>query len=157
VLQRRKAKRKPYAWPKWRSEIRNESIAAVNFWIGSDRGCVDDFWVVSDSIFINNLYVCNESIVLSVTNQFSLLNCVVCNESIFASELYCLQRINVRYQIIVPAAKQFSLPSCGVPTNQFVENFVFQQTSSLTSLCCSKPICWQVCASANQFADEFVL
>jgi len=47
--------------------------------------------------------------------------------------------------------------NCGVLANQFVDDFLFQWISSLTSLCCSEPVGWRVCASANQFTEELVV
>jgi hypothetical protein len=70
--------------------------------------------------------------VLSAANQRSLSNCST-------------------------RVEQFSLSNCGVLANHFTKNFLFQRISSLTSLCCSEPVCWGVCASTNQFADELVV
>lgn len=97
-------------------------------------------------------------------------NCVVCSELVFAIEiLCCMQWISIRcWNFALSAvnqcslsncstrAEQFSLSNC-VLANHFADNFLFQRISSLTSLCCSEPVCWRVCASANQFADELVV
>jgi len=87
-------------------------------------------------------------IVLSATNQCSLLNCVVCSKSMFAAELCCLQRISVRYRIVLSAANQCSL------LNYSTSN----KTVSTTKLWCpNKSVHWWFCVSANPFADEFAL
>jgi hypothetical protein len=100
-------------------------------------------------------------IVLSATNQCSLLNCVVCSELVFAVELCCLQQISVRYRIVLSVANQCSLLNYStnnrtvstaklwcpnelvhwwfcVPANPFANEFALQRTSSLTSSCFSK-------------------
>jgi len=77
--------------------------------------------------------------VLSIANQFLLLNCVVCSKLVFAAEfclsatnqfftvelcsvqrkLCCHQRIGFRCRILESAMNQFSLPHCGVNNKSF--------------------------------------
>jgi len=99
-------------------------------------------------------------------NQCSLPNCIVCSELIFTAELCCLQRISCatelrclkrnsfRCRIVVSQCISSLTILCFsesvrwwiyVVTNQFVDESVLQQISSLTS-----------CVAANQFADESV-
>lgn len=56
-----------------------------------------------------------DEIVLPAANQFLLLECVPCSELVLAAELYCLQRGNSRYRIVLPAARQFSLLNFSMP------------------------------------------
>jgi len=58
-----------YAWLKGSSETRNEFISAADFWISSDRSCVDDFLVGSDSVVVNKFCVSSE---LAFTAEFVL-------------------------------------------------------------------------------------
>ena len=153
----------PYALPKGSNETRNDPIAAANFWIGSNKRCVDDSWVGSDSVFFNNFYVSNELgfvaklccpqwisvrcwIVLSPANQVSLSNCVVCNESMFAAKLCFLQRIRFCCRIVLSATKKCSLPNCVVYSESVfaIKLWCLQWISPLTILCSSKSVRWQI-------------
>jgi hypothetical protein len=74
-----------------------------------------------------------------VANQFSLLHCIVNSESVFDAELWCQQRINFFYQIMVPAMKLFSLSDGGVTSEPVL----------LTILSSNESIHWRICVTSE--------
>jgi len=94
--------------------IANKVFAAELYSLQWIRCSLPNCVVRKKSVFTVELCVWSESVLLP--------NCGACSESVFAAEWWCLQRIEFWYQIYVS------------PTNQFVDDFVFQWSSPLTNL-----------------------